>query len=137
MSARLRFGEIGAAHAIRFLSHTEIQSQEFVGSLRLYEVDCRGMSDPLSLLTEIGARLQFPDVDKTYAGNLNAFLDWLTDLSWIPHFKGLVLVIHSSDLALARWPSYVGDLIEVWLLAAESWGRSGIPFHLVLEVPST
>ena len=71
-----------------------------------------------------------------YRHNPNAFLDWLTDLSWMQGSRGVLLVLRSSHRAWARWPYEMGVLVEVWLRAGDFWEGDGFPCHLVFDFPT-
>jgi hypothetical protein len=98
------------------------------------EVSCQGFSSPTDCFQAIGEAFSFPKRDSFYAQNANAFLDYLTDLSWLADLRGIVLVLRSGDVLLAKWPYIAGMLIEVWLRAAVSWEKDGVPCHLIFDL---
>ncbi len=140
MAAPFRLNDTGAASSVHFELAFDFVAQRGtsldVSGFAVREVDCRGFTSPADCFQAIGAAFSFPSKNAFYAQNANAFLDYLTDLNWIEDLRGIVLVLHSSDVFLARWPYIAGVLIEVWLRAAVSWEKDGIPCHLIFDLPA-
>ena len=96
--------------------------------IAVLEADFRDTNSEHSVFEKLASALRFPDY---FGRNWNSVDECLGDLEWMPA-QGYVLIIHnshslwSSDLGLA------GKLLSSWLSAAETWGKAGIPFHLVL-----
>jgi RNAse (barnase) inhibitor barstar len=81
------------------------------------------------LLRALAAAFRFPDY---FGGNWDAVDECLRDLEWLPASEYLLVVTSSTHL-WQRLPQEAGLLVQAWLFAAESWGRTNTPFHLVFE----
>jgi RNAse (barnase) inhibitor barstar len=97
-----------------------------------------------SLFDEVGAALQFPDY---FGENWAALEECLTDLAWLPA-EGYVLLIVEPLAVLAdengegldvfqRIMVRASDRWATPLVTGESWDRPAIPFHVVLQIPSS
>ena len=140
MAGPFRLNDSGAAASIHFelafdWSRRQGSDRELAG-FEIRELDCKEFTTAEDIFRAVGVALGFPHESTDYAGNPNAFLDWLTDLSWIEGLQGIVVVLHSSHILWARWPFFTGVLIELWLRAAQSWEKDGIPCHLVFDLPA-
>lgn len=93
-----------------------------------------------AMFNEIGAALQFPD----YFGENGAALDeCLTDLSWLPAERYVIVVTDAADVladesldALHGLSAALLRAAETWaepIARGESWDRPAIPFHVVLQ----
>jgi hypothetical protein len=140
VAAPFRLSDLGAAASVHFEVAFDPSAQHGTGvevpGFVIRHVECQEFATPEDCFGTIGVALGFPSDDIAYPHNPNAFLDWLTDLSWLEDVQGILVVLHSSHILWARWPYFAGVLVEVWLRAADSWGRDGIPCHLVFDLPA-
>ncbi|MDB6013967.1 MAG: barnase inhibitor [Gammaproteobacteria bacterium] len=138
MAAPFKLSDIGAAASIHFEVAFDPSAQQGadveVAEFMVCHIDCREFAPQKDCFETIGAAIGFPHEDFAYGHNPNAFLDWLTDLTWIKNLRGILVVLHSSQALWARWPYDAGILVEVWLRAADSWGKDDIPCHLVFDL---
>ena len=79
------------------------------------------------LLDALAQAMQFPEY---FERNWDALDECLRDMSWLPA-KGYVLFLRDARRLWQQTSDVAGQLVETWLFAAEEWGRSGVPFHLV------
>ncbi|MCA9094941.1 MAG: barstar family protein [Planctomycetaceae bacterium] len=108
-------------------------------------MDGRTMQDWEGVFESFGNTFDFPDY---YGRNLNALIECLGDLEWLP-FDGYVIVIDSSELLLIReQPDDINYFIEImtnevvhyWarpIDLGESWDRSSKPFRILLHQPES
>jgi hypothetical protein len=140
VAAPFRLIDFGAAASIHFEVAFDSSTLQGTGvdvaGFMVRHVDCQDLATPEHCFRVIGTALDFPGENTVYGHNPNAFLDWLTDLGWVEDLQGILVVLHSSHILWARWPYSAGVLLEVWLRAADSWGRSRIPCHLVFDLPA-
>jgi hypothetical protein len=78
------------------------------------------------LMAAIAQVMRFPDTYNSQDG----FLDWLSDLTWLPADFYLV------ELTEATWlwqqvPRVAGKLVELWLAGEGYWEQEGKPLELV------
>lgn len=94
-----------------------------------------------ALFDEFSAALQFPYY---FGENWNAFGDCISDLSWLPIRRGIVVLIYGSEKVLAdAQPGELATLVQILSSAAEEfsrvvedgewWDRGPVPFHVVLQ----
>lgn len=88
-------------------------------------------STPGALDEKAANALQFPSY---YGHNLDALYDCLTDLEDWMEFQALVLIVENASHLWREAPLEAGAFLEVWLGAAEQWGKEEKPFHLVFCV---
>jgi Barstar (barnase inhibitor) len=136
--APFRLNDIGAASSVHFELSFDLRSQHGAeiqnGAFVVREVSCQEFSSPTDCFQAIGEVFSFPQANSFYAQNANAFLDYLTDLSWYAALQGIVLVLRSGDVLMAKWPYIAGMLIEVWLRAAAFWEKEGVSCHLIFDL---
>lgn len=99
----------------------------------------RKMRDTASLDDEFAAALQFPPY---FGENWAAFDECLTDLAWLPHEEGYVIVVTDPLLVLDAspmdFPVLVRTLkqaITTWatpVALGEWWDRPPVPFNVIL-----
>lgn len=80
------------------------------------------------LLRGLAEAMQFPDY---FGMNWDAVMDCLRDLDDRVPAEGYVLFVHDADVLWQHNLKAMGDLVEVWLMAAEEAGHDGVPLHLV------
>lgn len=80
------------------------------------------------LLRGIAAAMQFPDY---FGMNWDAVIDCLRDLADRHPAEGYVLFLHAAEQLWRQSLSWMGELVEVWLTAAEDSAHDGVPLHLV------
>jgi RNAse (barnase) inhibitor barstar len=84
------------------------------------------------LLRGIADAMQFPDY---FGMNWDAVIDCLRDLPDRQPAEGYVLFVHGAERLWRQGLSWMGELTEVWLTAAEESGQDGVPLHLVFVIP--
>ena len=95
-----------------------------------------------SLYDEFGAAMQFPYY---FGENWPAFDECLSDLSWIPATRYVLIIVGAEDV-LADEPRAELDVLRNVLVRAgeewaepvskgEAWDRPPVPFHVVLQGP--
>lgn len=80
------------------------------------------------LLRGLAEAMRFPDY---FGMNWDAVIDCLRDLDDRIPAAGYVLFVHDADILWQRNLKTMGDLVEVWLTAAEETAHDGVPLHLV------
>lgn len=95
------------------------------------------------LFDEFAAALQFPYY---FGHNWGAFDECMADPDWLPLIGGLVVIVRDApELLSAEQPRELGVFVKVVHKAAhelgepiqlgESWDRSQVPYHMVLQFP--
>jgi RNAse (barnase) inhibitor barstar len=80
------------------------------------------------LLRAIAEAMRFPD---HFGMNWDAMIDCLRDLADRVPAEGHVLFVHAGERLWRTGLPWAGQLVEVWLAAAEEAAHDGIPLHLV------
>src|SRR5262245_57105208 len=80
------------------------------------------------LLRGIANAMQFPEY---FGMNWDAVIDCLRDLADEHPAEGYVLFLHAAERLWRQGLSWMGELVEVWLTAAEESAHDGVPLHLV------
>jgi RNAse (barnase) inhibitor barstar len=80
------------------------------------------------LLRGIADAMQFPDY---FGMNWDAVIDCLRDLADRHPAEGYVLFVHAAEGLWRQGLPWMGELVEVWLTAAEESAHEGVPLHLV------
>ena len=80
------------------------------------------------LLRGIADAMQFPDY---FGMNWDAVIDCLRDLGDRHPAEGYVLFVHAAEWLWRQGLPWMGELVEVWLTAAEESAHDGAPLHLV------
>ena len=80
------------------------------------------------LLRGIAEAMRFPDY---FGMNWDAVIDCLRDLTDRHPAEGYVLFLHAAELLWRQCLPWMGELVEVWLTAAEESAHDGVPLHLV------
>jgi hypothetical protein len=80
------------------------------------------------LLRGIADAMRFPDY---FGMNWDAVIDCLRDLEDRQPAEGYVLFLRGSERLWAEGLPWMGELVEVWLTAAEEAAHDGLPLHLV------
>jgi RNAse (barnase) inhibitor barstar len=80
------------------------------------------------LLRGIADAMQFPDY---FGMNWDAVIDCLRDLADRHPAEGYVLFVHAAEWLWRQGLMWMGELVEVWLTAAEESAHDGVPLHLV------
>jgi RNAse (barnase) inhibitor barstar len=80
------------------------------------------------LLRGIADAMQFPDY---FGMNWDAVIDCLRDLADRHPAEGYVLFVHAAEGLWRQGLPWIGELVEVWLTAAEESAHDGVPLHLV------
>ena len=80
------------------------------------------------LLRGIADAMQFPDY---FGMNWDAVIDCLRDLADRRPAEGYVLFLHGAEWLWRQGLPWMGELVEVWLTAAEESAHEGVPLHLV------
>lgn len=82
-----------------------------------------------ALHDEVGAALQFPDY---YGENWNAMDECITDLSWLPADRYLIVVTGVESLLLAD-DAALRIFLSVLADATGTWAGRGISFEVILS----
>ena len=90
-----------------------------------------GITGKVALLTELAQRLHFPDY---FGMNWDAVIDCLRDLADRQPAEGYVLFLHAAEGPWRQGLPWMGELVEVWLTAAEESAHDGVPLHLVFVI---
>jgi RNAse (barnase) inhibitor barstar len=80
------------------------------------------------LLRGIADAMRFPDY---FGMNWDAVIDCLRDLADRHPAEGYVLFVHAAEWLWRQGLPWMGELVEVWLTAAEESAHDGVPLHLV------
>jgi len=97
----------------------------------LVRIDLTRVSDKERLLGQFASALAFP---QWFGGNWDALEDCLTDLSWRPADRH-VLLIEGFQSLRARRPDDFGVLLDVIASSAQYWSERGRPFFAVFVDP--
>ncbi len=99
----------------------------------------RKSRSPENLFDEFAAALQFPSY---FGENWDAFADCISDLDWLPHGCGIVVLIYDADQVLSDQGQLV-TLVGILKDTAREFGepvdiagsqdRDPVPFHVVLQ----
>jgi RNAse (barnase) inhibitor barstar len=95
--------------------------------LAVFEITGREIESKDQLLAAIASAMNLPDY---FGMNWDALDECLRDPDWLPA-GGCVLFFRDADPFWRRASQIAGTFAEIWLSAAEEWGREGAPFHLV------
>ncbi|HLH31485.1 MAG TPA: barstar family protein [Terriglobia bacterium] len=107
----------------------EIEQASNQAGLAVFRIDIRNAGDKNAFLNRIAEVLQFPD---WFGYNWDALNDCLTDLEWLPHKAGYVLIFENSGrFAAGKKPDF-DKAIEVFRSASEYWKGEGRPFWVFL-----
>ena len=93
-----------------------------------FDLDGEPLRTRDDLLRGIAAAMQFPEY---FGMNWDAVIDCLRDLADRQPAEGYVLFLHGAEGLWRRGLTWMGELVEVWLTAAEDSGHDGVPLHLV------
>ena len=97
----------------------------------LVRIDLARVSDKEELLGRFASALAFP---QWFGGNWDALEDCLTDLSWRPADRRVLLIEGFQDLR-ARRPDDFGVLLDVIVSSAQYWNERGRIFFAVFIDP--
>lgn len=95
-------------------------------------IDLSGCRDKDAALRRIAQALEFPE---WFGGNWDALADCLGDLSWWPAPGYAFVLDHTHDWKDAD-PVGFDVLLEVGNDVAATWAEHGVPFWLLIPVPS-
>jgi RNAse (barnase) inhibitor barstar len=116
------------AESIHFCRPGELDAiRGQLASLRVVVVRS-AIASETDLFDALGAALEFPDY---FGRNWDALDESLRDLGWLDISAGLVVVIENAERLWTTRPFIAGQLVELWLTAAEEWRVAEVPFHLV------
>jgi len=105
-----------------------VRSELDASEIAVVELDGGSIATDAEALGAVARALRFPDY---FGVNWDALDECLRDLGdWFPA-KGYVMVVRGAGALWQKAPDTAGMLVEVWLSAAEAWGASRTPFHLV------
>jgi len=93
-----------------------------------FDLDGEPLRTRDDLLRAIAGAMQFPDY---FGMNWDAVIDCLRDLADRQPAEGYVLFLHGAEGLWRHGLTWMGELVEVWLTAAEESGHDGVPLHLV------
>jgi len=93
-----------------------------------FDLDGKPIRTREDLLRGIADAMQFPDY---FGMNWDAVIDCLRDLADRQPAEGYVLFLHGADGLWRQGLPWMGELVEVWLTAAEESAHDGVPLHLV------
>jgi len=105
---------------------------------RPYEIDGSSIGSTRQVVSTIAQAMGFP----TYVKNLDGLLEFLRTVAFdfgdddtqvIGRAPGVLLFVRDAGDWLRRDPLGVGELVSVWLSAAEGMSAEGVSAHLVLE----
>jgi RNAse (barnase) inhibitor barstar len=94
----------------------------------VFDLNADSVRSKDDLLRAIAAALRFPDY---FGMNWDAVIDCLRDLADRVPAEGHVLFVHAADWLWRTGLPWTGQLLEVWLAAAEEAAHDGTPLHLV------
>jgi RNAse (barnase) inhibitor barstar len=95
-------------------------------------IDLSDVADKATLLARLAEALAFPE---WFGGNWDALEDCLTDLSWRPGARHVLLIERFAALRAARSDDF-GTLLDILETSAAYWGERGRPFFAVLVDPA-
>lgn len=98
-----------------------------VEGLNVATIDAARITSADDLFGAIASAWRFP---ASFGVNWDALADCLRDLEW-EQSSGFALVVKNGRNLWCTNPIVAGQLVTVWLVAAEAWAGEGKPFHLV------
>jgi len=93
-----------------------------------FELDGKPIRSRDDLLRGLATAMEFPNY---FGMNWDAVIDCLRDLADRQPAEGYVLFLHGAEGLWREGLVWMGELVEVWLTAAEESGHDGVPLHLV------
>ena len=96
-----------------------------------FDLDGKPISTREELLRGIADAMEFPDY---FGMNWDAVIDCLRDLADRHPAEGYVLFLHAAEWPWRQGLPWMGELVEVWLTAAEESAHDGVPLHLVFVI---
>jgi RNAse (barnase) inhibitor barstar len=99
-----------------------------------FDLDGERVGTRDDLLRGIADAMQFPDY---FGMNWDAVIDCLRDLADRQPAEGYVLFVHAAERLWRQGLPWMGELVEVWLAAAEESGHDGVPLHIVFVTSSS
>jgi len=93
-----------------------------------FDLDGKPIRTREDLLRGIADAMRFPDY---FGMNWDAVIDCLRDLADRQPAEGYVLFLHAAEGPWRHGLPWMGELVEVWLTAAEESAHDGMPLHLV------
>jgi RNAse (barnase) inhibitor barstar len=96
--------------------------------IALFDLNGESVRSKEDFLRALAEAMRFP---AHFGMNWDAVLDCLRDLADQVPAEGHVLFIHAADWLWRTGLPWVGQLVEVWLTAAEEAAHDGTPLHLV------
>ena len=107
---------------------TQLRTMLQSAGVATFELDGDKILTREDLLRGIAGAMQFPDY---FGMNWDAVIDCLRDLPDRHPAEGYVLFLHAAERLWQQGTSWMGELVEVWLTAAEESAHDGVPLHLV------
>ena len=106
---------------------------------RSYPIDGLTIGSTRQMVTAIACEMGFPSFVRTLDGLLEylktAAFDFSNDdTQVVGQAPGLLLFVRHANDWLSNDPSSAGELISVWLSAAEDMSKEGVAAHLVFEI---
>src|SRR5882672_2137075 len=96
-----------------------------------FDLDGKPVGTREELLRGIADAMEFPDY---FGMNWDAVIDCLRDLADRQPAEGYVLFLHAAEGLWRQGSPWMGELVEVWLTAAEESAHDGVPLHLVFVI---
>jgi len=96
-----------------------------------FDLDGKPIRTREDLLRGIADAMEFPDY---FGMNWDAVIDCLRDLADRQPAEGYVLFLHAAEGLWRQGLPWMGELVEVWLTAAEESAHDGVPLHLVFVI---
>jgi len=99
----------------------------------VFAVDLAGAEDKVALLERTATALRFP----TWFGhNWDAWFDCLTDLTWIGHATGYVVLLRHARGLRQSAPEVLDTALALAEDAARVWAGRGISFLVYVDLES-
>lgn len=109
----------------------QLQAAASKAGLACHVLDLSGCTSLLEAVETLATALQFPD---WFGHNLDALMDCLTDLSWLPA-PGQVLLLTGTASPAAADPQGFATLLEILTEATRTWAENDVPFWVFADAP--
>jgi hypothetical protein len=106
---------------------------------RKYQIDGSTIGTTRQMVITVAGAMGFP----TFVSNLDGLIEYLRTAAFdfssdetqvTGRAPGLLLIVRNATDWLSQDPHSAGELISVWLVAAEDMSEEGIAAHMVFEI---
>ena len=106
---------------------TDIRRTKEAG-IKVFQLDGASILSQRDLLDTVSKVMHFPGY---FRMNLNALVDCLGDLSWVPS-SGYLLVLERASVFASNDSHLFRTFLEILARSSEEWARRHVTFHVLL-----